>query len=65
MKKKRELQAEVMATLLVGGKPMQLSRRITTKGVKCYLHYPLQKVTTENEISKELCLSILNHMEKW
>jgi hypothetical protein len=62
---KREFQVEVLGTLLVGGKPMQLSRRVTSKGVKCYLHYPCYKVTKDNEISKDLCLSILNNMEKW
>lgn len=60
MKTQRELKVNYLATIIVCGKPMQLSTRDTKKGIKCYLHFPLRKVTVADEISKDLFLSIYN-----
>lgn len=60
MKTKRELKVNYLATIIVCGKPMQLSTRDTKKGVKCYLHSPSRKVTVDYEISKDLFFSIYN-----
>lgn len=63
MKRQTSFEVEVLANIIVGNKVMQLSRRNTRKSVKVYLHYPLQKVTPANEISKELFLALLQNLK--
>lgn len=63
MKKQTSFKVEVIANIMVGNKVMQLSRRIGGKSVKVYLHYPLQRVTPANEISKDLCLMLLQNLK--
>lgn len=59
MKTNRELKVDYIATIIVCGKPMQLSCRETKNDTKCYLHFPLRKVTVKDEISKDLCLTLI------
>lgn len=58
MKTNRELQFKYIATINVCGKPMLLSFRETKKSRHYYLHSPLGKVTTINEISRALCMTL-------
>lgn len=59
MKRQTSFNVEILATIIVSNKPMQISRRITKNGVKVYLHFPLRHVTPVNEISKDLALQLL------
>ena len=54
MSNKRELDVTNQFCIIVCDKPMVLSYRYTQKGIKYYLHLPLRKVYSSNEISREL-----------
>lgn len=54
MGKNRELSVINYTCIIVSGKPWCLSYRYTQKGIKYYLHLPLRKVYSSNEISREL-----------
>lgn len=54
MSKNRELCVVNYTSIIVCDKTMCLSFRVTRKDVKYYLHLPLRKVYTSDEISKEL-----------
>lgn len=54
MGKHRELSVTNYVCIIVCHKPMVLSYRYTQKGTKYYLHLPLRKVYSSNEISREL-----------
>lgn len=60
MSTQRELKVNYIRTINVNGKPMQLSSRKTKKGLKFYLHFPMRIVTVKDEISADLCLTLLN-----